>query len=392
MRRIVSLLVALACATSVQADFPIIQTVDSEGNVGSSSSLALDSSGHPRIAYWDQTNLDLRYAAWNGLSWDIQPLDSTGDTGRVPSLALDSGDYAHITYWDNNCDRTRYAYENSSGWHLQTVTPPGENAPGPSSLALDSAGHPHMSYLAWLPTSRQTLRYGSSDGSSWTFETVDNTGTYAGNFNSLALDSNGWPHISYLYEAGGSRHLRYAAWDGVALAWDITTVHTGGHVGLGTSLALDSSDYPHISYADVANENLMYAWWDPALNGGAGDWDMTPVDSTGDAQWYNAATSLALDSSGSAHISYYNQTNQELRYAVGSGWSWDIQTVDSSGPYVYQNLSLALDSSGFAHISYYDGTNDDLKYANNTPEVGTWLLLACTGAVGAAVRRRREKK
>ena len=218
---------------------------------------------------------------------------------------------------------------------------------------------------------RSTLRYGAWDGSSWSIETVDQTGGNAGNFNSLALDSNGRAHISYLWDETyywptPPNHLRYAA--ETDSGWVLHLVDEGAHVGYGSSLALDSSDYPHISYCDRGNGNLMYAWWDGTLNGGVPVWDITTVDSMGDLWGY---TSLALDSSGFAHISYYNQTNEELRYAVGSGSSWDIQTVAASGDYVYQNTSLALDSRGFAHISYYDGTNQDLMYANNTPELST---------------------
>jgi hypothetical protein len=76
-------------------------------------------------------------------------------------------------------------------------------------------------------------------------------------------------------------------------------------------------------------------------------------------------TSLALDSAGNPHISYYDATNRALKYAKWTGSAWSIQTVDSYGA-VGLYTSIALDSAGNPHISYYDNTNGDLKYAKWT--------------------------
>jgi hypothetical protein len=73
------------------------------------------------------------------------------------------------------------------------------------------------------------------------------------------------------------------------------------------------------------------------------------------------------------HISYYDNTNGDLKYATNASGVWVTVTVDSVWDVGY-HTSLALDSSGKAHISYYDYTNSDLKYATNAS--GAWVITA----------------
>ena len=82
-------------------------------------------------------------------------------------------------------------------------------------------------------------------------------------------------------------------------------------------------------------------------------------DEIDDIGWY---TSLALDSNGHPHISYYDYTNGDLKYAIWTGSSWNIESVDTDGN-VGRYTSIALDNNDNPYISYYDYSKGDLKYA-----------------------------
>ena len=58
-----------------------LSTVDSVGQVGEFNSLAFNPGGAPAISYFDRTNLDLKYAVYNGASWDLSTVDSVGTVG-----------------------------------------------------------------------------------------------------------------------------------------------------------------------------------------------------------------------------------------------------------------------------------------------------------------------
>jgi hypothetical protein len=141
----------------------------------------------------------------------------------------------------------------AAGWQIEGVdVPHSVQAMGARSLALDTDGHPHIAYGG------DHLYHAWHDGSAWHIETVDSAAR-VGIYTSLALDADGRLHISYQDRIHDD--LKYARYDGAA--WQIETVDSEGDVGRHTSLALDGAGRPHISYCDESNIDLKYAWWQP---------------------------------------------------------------------------------------------------------------------------------
>ena len=362
--------------TVLDADFCICsgvwvsETVDSAGNVGAYTSLALEPTYPyaPHISYRDVTSARLKYAYLSGTTWFSETVDAASWT---TSLAL-APTYPHtpaISY-DGRDNHTWFACLSGTTWISKIV--PGPYA-GDPSLALEPAypHTPHMSYF-WSLGTAQTLYHAYLSGTTcvsgtWDYEEVEPPYSQAGRESSLALESTDpyTPHISYRYRIGDS-DLRYAWLSGTI--WLTETVDSAGDVGKLSSLALDRSGNPHISYLDDTNNAVKYAW----LSGTT--WFSETVDNIGEPPYGGGHSSLGLDQSDLPYITYYDVTHGDLKLARFDGKTWIMQTVDSEEDVGSYN-SLALDPRGCPHISYYDTANGDLKYAYIPPRYYVYLPL-----------------
>ncbi len=281
----------------------LIEIVDSSLGGEQDTSIILDSNDNPRISYYNLNDpYCLKYASFNGSSWDIEIVE--GD-GLNSSLALDSNDNPRISYYDANkdCHCLKYASFNGSSWDIEKVDAPGpvvevgEYVGVSSSLALDINGYPQISYYEYIDKN-SNLKYASFNGSSWDIEIVDGAGNDSKCGTFLALNVNGYPQISYYEHIDANNgNLKYASFNGSI--WNIETLDTLGGGQPYPSLALDSNDNPKISYkANGVLKNVSF-------NGSS--WDIEIVDdATG------CCTSLTLDGNDNPRISVGGSS---LKYA-----------------------------------------------------------------------------
>ena len=191
--------------------------------------------------------------------------------------------------------------------------------------------------------------------SEWKVGTVP--GSVGGKFSSLRMDKFGNAHVCYCDESQGL--LQYSFWDHALDRWFNSTV---GRCGGFASLVLDSKQHPHISYPGAGNGNVVHVYWDGSF------WKTQPIELH--ATVINYYTSIALDSNDYPTISYYEEQSASpdvkgrLRGIAWNGKFWEVRTVDSdigSGKFNF----MATDSMGNPQIAYANSEylNLSLRYA-----------------------------
>jgi hypothetical protein len=366
---LVAVTVGLAVSSSASAGWTV-ETVVSAGDVGSSLSMDMDGSGNPHIVYRDRTASQIKYIVKTGATWG-SPETVVNSGYYNTDVVLDSSSSPHVSYANSSSYQPSYAYKSGGVWQTAAVSAvPTDGCY--TSIALGQDGLARISY------GYSVLKYATWNGTAFTTETADSA-TSVGRYNSLAIDSQGRPHIAY-YDSNFLM-LRYAVKTGTT--WTPTAIDSGD-AGYNPSLALDASDLPRIAYYDKGNENLKYAYYDGT------NWGKETVDGGSPAyETVGKYSSLAIDSAGRPHIAYYDYSMGTLKYARWDGSQWAIETIiDPDGSYDYGvGCSLHLDALDVPHIAYYDSANGDLKYAV-LPEPATLGLLAL-GGLGALLRRKK---
>jgi hypothetical protein len=333
-------------------------------SVGFDSSLAVSSAGDPMVSYNQNTSGGVKFAICDvsasahgncdqTADWKTVALGGTANRSHT-SLTVDAAGNPMIAYYDaQSAAKLRYAVcnisasvngncDDPSDWKQVTVDPQWDAGAAPS-IRVDSAGNVMISYwYANYPLRPEGLRFAycrrSSSSHGWCDTAADwitldvdvqGSGIGVGGSTSLALTADGDPVIAYNGGPAPYDLLRFATCDISASTngncnqtanWRFANAATPAQNMTNRSIAMAPSGQLLISYYDPTNQDLKLAscQTSASANGNcdqASDWVTETVDEAGDV---GESSSVAVDNTGRPVISYYDDTNDNLKFAIGA--------------------------------------------------------------------------
>lgn len=331
----------LACVTTASTAGWPLTNVAAISNLGGFSSLRLDSFGYAHISYRATAGVALGTNSPAGV-WSNVLIDAAAGGNGATSIAIDGADHTHVSYYDANNDQLMYATDAGGAW---TSTPVAASSGYANAIVSDAPGDVAIAYSSSSPN--YGLWYVERSGGTWGNPVfISGFGAPIASI-SLARDSSGLAHIAYAVGSGVCA-IRYAA-ETAPTMWTDEVVSAAANCG--AALALDANDTPNVAY--VVSMDLFVA------KRSSGIWTATAVDHM---TWVGGAdVSMAADASNHLYVTYQDN-NADLKYATNASGNWVPYVIDAAGS-VGAHSSLRVDSSGRAYISYDDATNHVLKYA-----------------------------
>lgn len=240
----------------------IAQEIYSPSGAGNTS-IALTPTGLPHVAYFDHVNAQLVWAqkAQSG-PWSTSNLVTTPKGGSV-SLALESTGLPQLVYGDQvtgNLQHVRVmCFFIFCGFNFSTI-----DTGKAGTLRLTATDQPRLSYWKSFDVVYAEGTCSAKTPCSWSSTVIDHVGnsTYRP---PLALSASGTPSIAYLRpRAGYLADLVYAKpW---RFGWTKEYVYRASDANGQVSLALDANGYPHISHQIQATQALGYSRGGPLVN------------------------------------------------------------------------------------------------------------------------------
>jgi hypothetical protein len=235
------------------------------GDVGFYSALFVDTIHHPNIAFYDTTNDLIKFMRCNddNCAGGNETITTVGGEAQFVAMVPDGSGFPVITWRNTNPIFDTLWIIHCNDFDCTSYT---DETPDPGfgtglfpSLVLDDFGNPVVSYKALSFADLTILHCNDPDcaGAAESITTPIPTGS-TGAFSSLRLDSAGNPAVSYYDESDdtlGILHCDDPDCDGSG-----DSIHMPDDdvddIGWYTSLELDSAGYPVVAYYNASKGNL----------------------------------------------------------------------------------------------------------------------------------------
>ena len=331
----------VVCQTaSAQAGFSTT-TLDSAGNVGESSSIAIGTDGLGLISYYDAENSDLKVAHCANAACTtatVSTLDSTGFVGFSTSIAIGADGLGLISYYSDTNSNLKVAHCSNTACTTATVSTldsTGDVGLDPS-IAIGADGLGLISYYDFTNDNLKVAHCSNAACTTATVSTLDTTGS-VGAYTSIAIGADGLGLISYWDIMNSDLKVAHCA-NAACTTATVSTLDTTGNVGVYTSIAIGADGLGLISYRDDTNSGLKVAHCPnlecrPAVTSVAGGSGLLSNGTQGST----ATLSVNFAGTGVATTVARSDHNHDAAYSplshdhFGQVWSGAAQTVFGLG-------------------------------------------------------------
>jgi len=362
----------LASGDHAAANGPLNSMVspDTGGMVGSETSLALDASGNPVVSYYDDTNSDLKVLHCGNPDCSAGNSITAPDTylfvGQHSSLVLDGSGNPVVSYTDQYLGDLKVLHcgnPDCSAGNSITAPDSADNVGYDTSIVLDAIGNPVVSYFDGTNSDLKVLHCGDATCTGGNTITSPDVNGSVGHYTSLALDASGNPVVSYFSFDSGIKLLHCG--DDTCTAGNsiVTVLPTVTWGPQNSSLALDAAGNPVL--AAIGPDSFYLQPQLKVIHCGNANCTAANTVAAFDAVG-SGYVSLALDGSGNPVVSYWHYGYLKLLRCGDADCTAGNRIVmaDTDGTFdggVGSSSSLELDATGNPAISYFADYGDDLR-------------------------------
>ena len=232
-------------------------------------------------------------------------------------------------------------------------------------VAMGPGNRLHVSAHKWQT---ERLIYLTNTDSAWHSQVVDDDGI-VGHYSAIALDDDGRVHIAYNVEdsSGTSIGLRHAVQTGGG--WAIRDVAIGTNLGRFPALAVDSTGTPHVTYNLADDIELA------RLSGETWEYLTLP-----DSKPRGRASGLGFDSADNLHVIYHNDATPDgLNYASGEFGALTVAVIPGATG-VGDTMGMNVDADDIVHFVFYSSATGSV-YGNNAAKAWQLAPLGASQAV-----------
>ena len=263
MKRMGILMAALAVAffvQSAQAQWTSAKRITWTSGNSASPAIKVDSSGHLHVVWADRTpgNYEVYYknSTDGGTTWAAsQRLTWTSNDSKGPSLAIDSSDHLHVVWWDYTPGNYEVYYKKSTdggaSWTTtKRITWTSENSYGPD-IAVDLSDNLHVVWYDSPVESEIYYKKSTDGGANWTTTrritwTEGSTGHPA-----ISVDPSGHLHVVWDDSTPGSAAIYYKKSEDGGETWTASRRITwAADDARYPVLGIDSSGHLHVAWED----------------------------------------------------------------------------------------------------------------------------------------------